>query len=357
MFETKYREAYDSVRPSQEVVCELLCRAEEAQKSQKKDGTKALYAVGAAMAAFLCIFSVLPVCAAKIPAFYRVVEYISPALADSLVPVERSSSSKGITMEVEAVNMEGNEAEIIVSVRDEEGSGLDQIHGPVDLFDSYELSGFGSEQITGGCNFLVYDEETGRAYFKITVQSSNRYGSDKFQFSVREILCNKTKESQEIDLSGIGCQADTKRVSLHGMGGMGMLEEDSLPDSLKAAQDAPEWQWDVLDLMRVEDCAEDDFTVTGAAYMDGALRLQICMGNNRHADRHVQTLLVDVDGNERDADLSVSWNEEMDDLCYQFYEYYFIGELEEIKNSSMYGIFHNSGESVEGKWDVTFRIE
>lgn len=366
MFEERYRRAYDSIKPSQELVCEVIRRAEEAKKLQGTDrkctvwetGRKrAMWAAGVLMAVLCCMVSVLPVCAAKIPAFYRVIEYLSPALADSLIPIEKSSSDQGITMEVEAVNIEGNEARIIVSVRDEEGSNLDRIHGPVDLFDSYDLSSFGSEQIVGGCSFLNYDEETGRASFEVTVLSSGRYQSDKFRFRVREILCDGSEETREIDLAALGSQADMRCVSLNGMGGI--VERDDLPDSLKAIseiEDDLKQQWDVLDLMRVEDCAENDFTVTGAAYTDGALRLQICMGNVRHADRHVQPFLVDAAGEEQSCAFSVSWYEETDGQSYQFYEYYFIGEPEEIENSSVYGIFYDSGESVEGNWEVTFRV-
>lgn len=61
-----------------------------------------------------------PVCAANSPAFHKIVEYLSPALADKLVPIEESSTSQGITMQVEAIHLEGNEAEIIVSFRDAE---------------------------------------------------------------------------------------------------------------------------------------------------------------------------------------------------------------------------------------------
>ena len=112
--------------------------------------------------------------------------------------------------------------------------------------------------------------------------------------------------------------------------------------------------------MAVEDCAAEDFTVTGAAYMDGVLRLQICMGDTHHADRHVEEVLVDAAGNEYCADFSVSWQEEIGETSYQFYEYWFINEIknrEDLENYSLYGIFHNSGESVEGQWAVTFRVE
>lgn len=366
MFAEKYRRAYDAVVPSQELLSAVLRQAAETQGvpyAHKSSGAmrRAVAAIVAVLAVSLCLFTVLPVCAADIPAFYKVIEYISPALADRLVPVEESSSSQGITMEVEAVDLQGNEADIIVSMRDDEGSVSDRIHGPVDLFDSYRLSGLGSSQVLGGCHFLTYDEETGRAYFKVTVQTDGEDWPGKLRFSVREILCDKTQERRTIDLSDVLLSAETRLVRLSGTGGM--MDEADLPDSLKGiegTQDNPEYQQPVLDLMDVEDCAGDDFTVTGAAYLDGVLRIQICMGDNHHADRNVEDFLVDAAGNEQYADYSVSWQEEIGDTSYQFYEYWFIDEIEDsedLKNYSMYGIFHNSGESVEGRWEVTFRVK
>ena len=180
MFAEQYRRAYDEVTPSQEMVAAVLRQAREAQTLRKngevsyveealigdsrvgcrvkqdirrsrgtEDARKGriwrrsvIITAAVILVASLGLFTALPVCAAHIPAFYRVIEYLSPALADRLIPVEKSSSSQGITMEVEAVDLQADMAEIIVSVRDDEGSAFDRIHGPVDLFDRYHLTGF-----------------------------------------------------------------------------------------------------------------------------------------------------------------------------------------------------------------------
>lgn len=374
MFAEEYKKAYDAVAPSGELFSQVMRRAEEARRTgntqdlraqrggrKLRTGTTAAAAAVVLLTVSVFIFTALPVCAAQIPAFYRVIEFLSPALADRLIPIEESSTSQGITMEVEAIDLQADEAEIIVSLRDEEGSAGDRIHGPADLFDSYHLSGFGCGQVLGGCHFLTYDEETGKAYFKITTQSDGAQWSGKLRFSVGEILCNKTEEARSIDLSTVRQDAGTKLVNVNGMSGI--MDEEDLPDSLKrtsGTQEDPRWRYAVLDLMAAEDCAADDFTVTGIVYMDGVLRLQICMGDNHHADRHVEEFLVDAAGNEQYADYSVSWQEEIGDTSYQFYEYWFIGRIEtmeDLKGCSMYGIFHDSGESVKGRWEVTFRVK
>lgn len=377
MFAEEYKKAYDSLSPSLELQQKVVMRAgrffdendsrqRKMSGGQKENGmgsnvlrVKSMVRVAAAAAIVgVGVFKVMPVGAMNIPAFYRVIEYISPALAERLVPVEKSCSSQGITMEVEAVDLREKEAEIIVSVRDDEGSSSDRIHGQIDLFDSYGLLSYGSNIVIGGCSFLNYDEETDKAYFKITTQVDGQYQADKLRFTVREILCEKDSERREIALKNMMESVAAKVVEINGMGGW--LEEQELPEGLKMAGEtsgSSQWCGEVLDLSNGAECAADGFTVVGGSYADGVLRLQICMGDNRHADRHVEPFLVDAAGKERREDYSVSWQETVGDISYQFYEYWFIGEIVDPADYSMYGIFHNSAESIEGDWEVIFRIE
>lgn len=360
MFKNRYKEAYNAISPSQQLVSNMIARAKVEKNIGKKRFRKCRFPQKAVIvsAAMLCFVVTIPVCAAHIPTFYRIVEFVSPNLADQLVPIEKSSTSQGITMEVEAIHLEGNKAQIIISLRDAEGSGLDLVHGVMDLYDSYNLSDYTNDSVLGGCHFLTYDAEVDKAYFQVTVQSNKVYQSDKLQFSVRSILCDKYKETKNVDLSGIVYSADTKLVTLSGGGGL--ISDEMLPDSLQVYLGTPEdprTKTKVLDGIKAADCAADDFTVTGIAYMDGVLRVQMCMGDNWKADRHVQLFLKDSDGNERHNDRSVSWNEEIGDTSYQFYEFWYIEDIKQIENYSMYGIFHDSGEFVEGDWRVTFRVE
>lgn len=361
MFESRYKQAYDAVTPSQELISDTIAQADIKYTGSRMSGRKrfVLKASLTAAAAVLCVLTAVPVCAAHIPAFYKIVEYLSPALADRLVPIEQSCTSQGITMQVEAVNVEGNEAEVIISLSDAKDSTQDLVHGEMDLFDSYYLSDYANESIIGGCHFLMYDETDDKAYFQVNVQSDSAYRVGKFQFSVRSVLCDKVHDTRDVDLSGIVYSAQTKRVTLSGSGGI--MSDEMLPDSLKDVPGTPEDSGlgtkKVLDMMNVTDCAPDDFTLTGIAYMDGALRVQMCMGDNWSSDRHVQLFLVDSDGNERHGDRSVSWHEDVGDTSYQMYEYWYVGDIDNIADYSMYGIFYDSGELIKGDWRVTFRLQ
>ena len=359
MFGNKYKKAYNAIAPSQELVLETIKRAKAEKNGDEKKTRKNGFVQKLAfvtVAITVCFVTAIPVCAAYIPAFYKIVEFVSPVLADQLVPIEKSSTSQGITMQVEAINLVGNQADIIISLQDAENSKQDLVHGTMDLYDSYGLSDYTNNSVIGGCHFLTYDAVEDKAYFQVTVQSDKVYQADKMQFQVRSVLCNKYEETKGVDLSGIVDTANTKWVTLSGSGGI--LSEEELPDSLRGdsdtAEDLPRTK--VLDELKVADCAADDFTVTGIAYMDGVLRVQMCMGDNWRSDRHVQLFLQDSNGNERYSDHSVSWNEEIGDTSYQFYEFWYIEDIAEIEAYSMYGIFHDSGELIEGNWTVTFRV-
>ena len=365
MFKGRYQKAYDKVTPSPELIADTIEKARAGKSvSQKKIIGKTTILKRTLIAAAAVLFFVLvvpvaaPVCAAHIPAFYKIVEYLSPTLADQLVPIEESSTSQGITMQVEAIHLEGNEAEIIVSFRDAEGSTQDLVHGEMDLFDSYGLSDYANDSWLGGCIFLTYDENDDKAYFEVAVQADHAYQSNKLRFSVNSVLCDKYHDTRDVDLCGIVYSAETKRVMLSGSGGP--MTEEMLPDFLQdvsAAPEDPRSYANVLDMMSVTDCAADDFTITGIAYMDGVLRVQVCMGDNWNNDRHVQLFLKDSEGNERYEDHSVSWHEDVGDTSFQIYEFWYLEDIDDIADHSMYGIFHSAGNLVEGDWNVTFRVQ
>ena len=120
MFQEQYQKAYDKIAPAPELTASLLERAAFSQKQHRMCVLQRSFA--AALAFALCMVVVIPVCAAEVPAFYRVLDFISPEMADYFVPVEKKSTSSGITMEVEAMYLEENRAQVVVSFYDEAGS-------------------------------------------------------------------------------------------------------------------------------------------------------------------------------------------------------------------------------------------
>lgn len=366
MFQEEYKKAYDHILPKDDSMERIRVRAKEKRRPEKTREPERIRRLGknhafrpAFAAVFiLCALSVtsLPVLAAHVPAVYRILENCSTAIADFVVPEEAQSVSQGIIMQLEAVSVEDNHAEILVSFRD--GVESRRINGKTDMFGSYGLYSYDAVSNIAGCSFLEYDETEGKAYFKVDITAENSFDRNKLSFYTHELLTGLGTEERDIDLSAVRKEAPLKSVTISGRSG----DSDALAGFFVAgtAED-PRLGALVLDTMDAELCAEDDFTITGMAFMEGVLRVQICMGDNTHADRHVQLFLTDKEGNEKYEDCSVSWREEVGETKLTFYEFWFLEDLEEtagiLESREMYGLFHDTGESIEGDWKVTFRLE
>lgn len=353
-FKKAYKEAYDRVAPDDGCLRRLM---EERGRRERHSAFKAVVKPAAAAFAALCLLTVatLPVMAEKIPAVYAVVEKYAPALADYVLPVKMSSTSQGIRMQVEAINVEDKTAEILVSFSDEDESA-DLIKGRVDLYDSYSLDSYDSVSDVGGCSFLEYDEAEGKAYFKIDVATFDRFDRTKLRFSVRQILTNYVSETRRISLGGTVKEPAMKEVLLSGGGGM---PDTELYEKYFGTEDDGSGRKTVrvLDLEKVDASMAETLTVTGLGYEDGILRVQICQGNFADADRHALFFIKDENGEERFPDLSVSWQEETEAGTLLLNEVWFCVEESMLEEQELYGEFYIVDGSVKGDWNVTFRIK
>lgn len=356
MFKESYKKAYDAIKPDVYLTEKILMRAEE-----KKNGRrflKPLITVAATSFAVVLImsFTIMPVLAANVPKIYVLLDSISPMLADFFVPVKESCTSQGIIMQVEAVYVNGREAEIYLSFRDAEESGTDRINGAVDLFNSYGLRSGKGRSAYAGSSFVKYEEETGKAYFKVSVGAEEAFDNDCLTFYVNELLCDIGQKKKDISLAGMVYETEFKNVTLSGAGGSQDVRE--LLDDLRAPQNAddPRPAWKVLEGKTPDACSREGITVTGIAYLDGILHLQICRGGYDKGDSYLQPFLVYGNGEEKHQDYSVMWKEDVDGQRYVFEEFYFTVGKEELADCSMYGIFHTHAGYVKGDWEVTFRI-
>lgn len=356
MFREDYKQAYRKVGVKEELRQKMLREADENTAYRQKAWMRT---VAMAATLMLCLCVAVPVGAANIPAFYQIVEFISPKLADKLVPIEEECSRNGIIMCVEAVNVEGNQAEVILSVRDEEG--YDRIHGEVDLFDSYALKSLTGENNIGGCQFLRYDEVEDKAYFKVTLQTEGEFDKSKLIFMVNTILCEKTKEEREVniveyDLSGMNY--GIKTVSISGGGyADDFYKKVQLYKLEETSMDDPRPQYKVLDVDCEGVIRQDELVITGIVYEDNLLRIQVCQGDATKEDRHVRWQLFNESGDEIEGFASVGWHEEINGKRYDFTETWFEGAIENLEECRLVGTFYESEDRVEGNWRVVFEIE
>ena len=351
MFREEYKKAYDNIYPDRDSIDRIL------ERTEKRRILRVVRPVMVSLLAILfCLKMVVPVMANHIPAVYHVIEEYVPGLADFILPQEVSSTSKGITMQVEAIEIVDNTAEILISFRDAENSEKDLIQGKVDLYDSYHLQNLSAGWQTGGCSFLEYDAAEDKAYFKIDLFSSDAYGKNRVNFKVCQLLTKCVREERKIDMTNLLTDPKEKSVSLSGIGGM---EERSLFPFFdgRTSVDDSRFQARVMDVAVLNESMMEDLYVTGVAYDEGVLRVQSCRGTFSDADRHLRPYLKDAQGNEIQSDCSVGWQEKINGERVLFDEHWFLISEEELKNYELYGMFYITDGSVKGNWEVNFKIE
>lgn len=351
-FKRAYQKAYDAVTVDQACVRRLEQREET---RERRSGFTAVRNTAAAFAALcLLLVTALPVMAAKVPAVYEIVAKYAPALADYMLPTKLASTSQGITMQVEAVNVEDKTAEILVSFSDAD-DGTDRIRGKVDLYDSYRLQSYDSTSNIGGCSFLEYDAAADKAYFKIDVAALDEFDRAKLTFSVNQILTECSEEERQMPLDDVVRNPAMKEVVLSGRSGK--ADSELFEQYFGRAQDGFRQSALVMDLKAADADMAEALTVTGTGYADGILRVQICRGNFEAADRHARLWVKNADAEERFPDLSVSWQEEVEGETLLFEEAWFLADESGLEELQLYGTFRIAAGSVRGDWKVTFRIE
>lgn len=368
-----YQESYDEIRPDRQLVEDML---EDARTERRKWMQYAvLRPVAAVLMGVMVLFGGTSVLASNVGFVYGIIERASPKLADLFVPVQESCTKAGICMEVEAIYLgDGDKtAEVLISFRDTQE---DRIQGAVFLDDGYSLysrNSINASWVAGGGGFAAYDEETGKAYYRIQLSSDVAYDRSKLTFQVRELLLHYEEDEREIPLEGIASEMPVKYMTLNGGGGsswerhaeqfgLTMEEPTAFQDgryirNMEVVPDDPRPAARVLDGIPVSECAVDDFTITGLVYRDNVIQLQICTGDCSHAVRYALPSLKLADGSERHYWFSSSWSEYRGDRRLAFDEYYLPCTPEELEGATLYGNFARWEDSLENNWKVTFRVE
>lgn len=375
MFQDTYKSAYHKIAFQGEVseaqVAEWIGSFDR-EKSKKKEfwtdknagkmvrresgKTWRILRPAAAVALIVCLTAVIgmPVAAKNIPAFYGVLERNAPGLLDYLIPVQETDSSQGIVLTLEAAHVEGNWAEILVSFSDD-GIG-DSIHGMVDMYDSYHLQSYGAESNVGGCTFIEYDPEQDKAYFQIDLTSTDgNFDTERMEFSVYQLLVDCESFTEEIMLDEMVKSVALKPVSLNGRSGMEQMHPALDRLTTPGNEIDPRPGHLVMDIP-VDDVNPTEMKITGIAYMDGILRIQLWRGNFKEADRHMNIYMLDEAGNSIYPDLAVGWQEEISDERISMEEFYFVITEEQLETYILMGEGDIRDGSIKGNWSITFDL-
>lgn len=356
MFQNEYKKAYDKIYADQSNLQELMMRAEEAS-FRKRGRFAGLLRPIAVLTLSFCLFFmlVIPALAEQFPGIYRVVQQFAPALSDYVLPEEVSDTRCGITLQVEAIRIDGCKAEVLLSFSDAEESRKNQIDGEVDLYDSYKIYNYGEKGVIGGCSFLQYDEAEDKAYFKVDITSDRGFDQCKVKFSVAKLLTHCSLEERRICMDDLTDCPGEKTVEYNGIGGtsenrgkMPFLIGDTASGSRLAR---------VMNIADRSEALLEALTITGLSYDEGILRVQQCRGNFRDADRHIRVYLRDDEGNERIPDCNVGWKEKIGDEEVLFDESWFKLSEGELDNYELFGEYRITDNCVNGNWQVVVNLE
>lgn len=348
MFKERYIRMNNQIHPSDRLLQDVLnsIRNSNSAKSVKPWGFKR--PVASLIALCICLTMAMPVLAANVEPLYQLMYMVSPSIAQFFMPVQKSSESNGIKMEVVSAYIHNNIAEIYVTLQDLTG---DRIDSTTDLYDSYSINRpFDS---SAHCQFVGYEESIRTATFLITIDEwgSQSIAGDKITFSVREFLSHKNKyEDLEIpvELSSVLTAKQTQKVSPNGGGGRdyeSYLDFERNPIALIPANPMDEFQIDGIDLTEI-------------AYIEEKLHIQTAVADPLNNDNHGFFYFKDDTGTVINCSYSFSFSNQYEQPGrIDYHEYVFDIPQENIANYSLYGEFVTSGMKTEGNWRVTFPLE
>ncbi|MHC1723593.1 MAG: hypothetical protein AB9836_10355 [Aminipila sp.] len=346
MFKEKYCKMNENISPSRELMEKIINKADKEEVCKNKVTLPLRRPVLILCALLICLFTAIPVLAANVSSIYELMYLVSPSVAQSFVPVQKSCVSNGIEMQVVSAYIHGDTAEIYITMQDLEGNRIDET---TDLNDSYSLRiPFDS---SANCQLVGYDEATKTATFLISITEwgNKKIAGDKLTFSVNEFLSHKQEYSNVLikeDLSDIKNSSESQNVSLTGWSGQNTEKYISDSESVKVLKSSEPMNFPVSGI---------DFT--GIGYIDGSLHVQTSVINNLKKDNHGFFQLKDKKGNVVECDYNVGFVENADNNRIDYDEYVFNIPKAEIQKYSLYGDFVTSGMFTEGKWTVTFPLE
>lgn len=305
----------------------------EAHTFHRKRTIGKILTVAASFALFCAVSAPLLLTSLDVQAAYHFLYSVSPQIAQTLKPIQKSCVDNGIKMEVLSAKIKEHEAKILLSLQDLTENRIDET---TDLFDSYSIHS--PHDSSASCSKIGFEEKTKTATFLVTIQSKGIIEGDKITFSLHKFLSNKQEFHAPLDiLISPSSLPQTKSVTLRGMSNM-------------------DWTdcYRVLDLDKAEGYSPvNGVTLLGQGIVDETLRIQVHYSDILKTDNHGTVSLVSPTGEKIRCLGSLSfWDEEHSG---SFEEYLF-----SIPNSwegySLYGDFYTCSSLTQGNWQITFPL-
>ena len=275
---------------------------------------------------------------------------IPSAIAQSLEPVQLSSTSQGITMTVQSAVVEDGVFTAYITMEDEQDSG--RLTSGVNFYDSYRIdTPYRASEVSSFYQPLGYDGESGTYGFLVRIQAKDEDGrtldfsGDKFTFSVRQLLLGQVKSKPALTLDWDAVPDDPPTVRKY-IFGRNLAEGRDLP----LAEDGTAL---ILQPGALNVPVVDGVTITAAGFLDGLFHLQLYF-DNAGPDDHGWLALIGPDGERLEDCGAMYTREEGGGKCLDtLYDI----TREELSGCTLAGEFTTGGYLLDGDWKVTFALE
>ena len=282
---------------------------------------------------------------------YEYLYKINSDLAESMMPIQKTCTDQGIEVKVEAVKIQGRQANVYISLRDLTGDRIDRT---TDLFDSYRVN-TNCDQASG-FSLVSYDEETKTASFLIQIdQHTEKFAGKRLTFHVSKLLLQKqevTMDLPQIHLENLKEKTqdelyEASELEFRGQGGLGL---EKFGKETKYA-----WHYLKPDEKQAFQAVRGA-GITAYGLVDGMLHVQVYYEDIIQKDNHGDIRLKDENGKEYICLGNISfWDKEHKGS----YEEYLFEPMDDgdFKDFMVVGWFVTGAELLEGDWEISFPIE
>ena len=369
MFQKEYKKAYDEIKAKPESIEQIFARAEgkvSIDKKRKKVWKPVV--VTAVLAMALVVGVNIPTLAEELVitayktglidyTMYKHLQRENMGTFLTFVPKNAAVSKDGVVMTVEEVAFYGTKVVMTISFSNEEGANF--INGEKEYnWQDIEVSIAGERIEIDKTNPSKYDAESKKLYG--TYIGERHTTSVKKGETIRVCVKNfytSGEWEESFDLSNIEKNAETRAVKLP----VGSFTYDST--IVKTESKEYPYIVDVLNQTPLAEVNQNEVDVTGIAYMDGMLRVQVCQGEyklNNNIYQNAYVMQFNEEGEEifPNPNEMVIWYERVDGKLLEFKEFYYVISEEQLKKRPMVVYF----EKIEGLinnsvLEVEFEIE
>lgn len=368
-----YRNLFDQVNPPDDFQEKVFARLEH--KPKKRRIPRPLGAVAAVLVVFLLA---TPVMAAYVPEITDLMYAIAPEVAARFSPIQESCEANGIRMEVVAASVHDNEIELYLGFTDLEGKGrigLDSHPDMVRFTGRSLLAQLSLGNFSGGGSTerMRYDPET-ETYYSLTDRNLKFYSKWKKRYlTVRELYGDRLTASvdhlsQYVDTGEMTLPVrlrdqETMVIERTEEGGLTTYDMPGAYFYVFGLSGEEEWiygeeSFRVMKPGKTIQNITKDFAVTGMAYLDGTLHIQV-RSERKTSEEPVTPLyglrFEDSQGNEITSGREVCFDIEEDGKRIEYEEYYFDIPEDELGDCTLVCEL-SEHQIIKGPWRVTFPL-